>query len=133
LWHFDNREQEKSSKESSSAETYKRPPDAVVNDKAAALNGADQILLSANSARPLPAPASRPKRNETVDEGIGLPGSFELTNDEVLSLLQIQGFKIEKTETNLDPARYGGYIRDETSMVDSGYRVVHWVAKKTEK
>jgi len=64
------------------------------------------------------------------DKGIAEPGSFELTDDEVLSLLQQTGFVVESHEI-LDSS-LGGYIRDPTSMLQSRYRCSHWVARKSE-
>ena len=65
----------------------------------------------------------------TDDDGIAAPGSFELSNDEVLMLVEKIGFKIEGSES-LDLQRYGNYIQDGESMVQNLYRPVHWVAKK---
>ena len=83
----------------------------------------EQDKTSANTSN-----GTRPDRmNE--DTGIAEPGSFELSNDEVLLLVQHFGFKIEKSET-LDMQTYGSYIQDPESMLQSLYRPVHWVAKK---
>ncbi|KAI9878521.1 MAG: hypothetical protein M1830_000655, partial [Pleopsidium flavum] len=60
-------------------------------------------------------------------EGIGEPGSVELTDEEVLLLVEKMGFKIEKHE--LRPAETG-YIQDPESMLQNMYRVSHWVARK---
>lgn len=61
-------------------------------------------------------------------EGIGEPGSIELTNKEVLLLIRKMGFHIETSEV-----REGcGYIQDPESMMQNMYRVSHWVARKSE-
>jgi len=60
-------------------------------------------------------------------EGIGEPGSIELTNEEVLLLIGKMGFHIETSEV-----REGcGYIQDPASMMHNIYRVSHWVARKS--
>ena len=60
-------------------------------------------------------------------EGIGEPGSIELTNEEVLLLIEKMGFHIEMSEV-----REGcGYIQDTASMMQNLYSVSHWVARKS--
>lgn len=60
-------------------------------------------------------------------EGIGEPGGIELTNKEVLLLIERMGFHIETSEF-----REGcGYIQDPESMMQNVYRVAHWVARKS--
>lgn len=67
---------------------------------------------------------SKEKRKQ---EGIGEPGSVELTDEEVVLLVEKMGFKIEKHQ--LRPAETG-YIQDPESMLQNMYRVSHWVARK---
>ena len=62
------------------------------------------------------------------NQGIAEPGSVELTNEEVLLLVESMGFVIEKQEIRTSGA---GYIQDPESMTQSLYRVSHWIAKKT--
>ena len=88
-----------------------------------------------------PTPAEREKeRHEEGDghkshkknssEGIGEPGSFELTNEEVLALLQRLGFEIlEQSEA---PVGLTGYVQDPQSMLQNMYRSTFWVAKKID-
>lgn len=59
-------------------------------------------------------------------EGIGEPGSFELSNDEVISLVSQYGFEV--VEQRDAPAT--GYIQDPTSMLQNVYQPAFWVAKK---
>lgn len=80
-----------------------------------------------------PTPAERDKqrgRTSTASgnkfEGIGEPGSFELANDEVISLISQYGF--EMVEQKDAPAT--GYIQDPASMLQNVYRPAFWVAKK---
>lgn len=61
--------------------------------------------------------------------GIDAPGSFELTDQEVLELVTQMGFTILAHE--ILPASVGGYIQDLASMMSSAYRCSHWVARKT--
>lgn len=61
-------------------------------------------------------------------DGIAEPGSFELTNDEVLLVVEKFGFRIVKQELLDKPV---GYIQDPESMLQNLYRIAHWVAVKT--
>jgi hypothetical protein len=58
--------------------------------------------------------------------GIADPGSVELTDDEVIALVEHYGFKIESRESGLK----AGYIQDEESMLQNTYQASHWVARK---
>ncbi|KAK5938864.1 hypothetical protein PMZ80_009056 [Knufia obscura] len=60
--------------------------------------------------------------------GIAEPGSFELTDEEVLVLAQRMGFELISHE-NLPPS-VGGYIQDPTSMLQNRYQCSHWVLRK---
>ena len=75
---------------------------------------------------------SEARHSETHEEpreksGIEEPGAFELTDEEVLILVEKMGFDIEKHEI-----RNGGvgYIQNPESMVQNMYRTSHWIAKK---
>lgn len=69
---------------------------------------------------------SEAKRREG-DAGIGDPGSFELSNEEVIALVQHFGFSIERQETNTIET---GYITNTRSMLQSTYRPSFWIARK---
>jgi carnosine N-methyltransferase len=58
-------------------------------------------------------------------QGIGEPGSFELTEDEVRVLVERSEFAIEKHETFTS-----GYSSNDRSMLLHIYRPVFWVARK---
>jgi carnosine N-methyltransferase len=60
--------------------------------------------------------------------GIAEPGSFELTHEEVVALVQKMGFEIEHQETNITAP----YIQDSHSMLQTVYRAAHWIARKPE-
>ena len=62
------------------------------------------------------------------DGGIGEPGSFELTEEEVIWLLEMKGFRIEHREVSSEGV---GYIQDPDSMFQNLYRVASWVVRKT--
>ncbi|OQN97660.1 hypothetical protein B0A48_16524 [Cryoendolithus antarcticus] len=65
---------------------------------------------------------------EYENSGIGAPGSFELSNDEVVALVQKLGFEIvEHVDRLKQPA---GYIQDSESMLQNTYRPSLWVARK---
>lgn len=62
--------------------------------------------------------------------GIEEPGAFELTDEEVLMLVEKMGFDIEKHEIRNDGV---GYIQNPESMLQNIYRTSHWIAKKRPK
>jgi carnosine N-methyltransferase len=59
-------------------------------------------------------------------QGIADPGSVELTDVEVIALVERFGFRVESRESGIE----AGYIQDPSSMLQSLYRVSHWVARK---
>lgn len=58
--------------------------------------------------------------------GIAEPGSVELTDDEVITLVEKMGFRIETRVSDL-PAPY---IQDPQSMLQNTYQASHWIARK---
>jgi carnosine N-methyltransferase len=64
------------------------------------------------------------KLDQTIEEH----GSFELTDEEVVQLLQIMGFEIVRHE--MLPQQGLGYIQDPESMLQYSYKCSHWVARK---
>ena len=62
------------------------------------------------------------------DRGIAEPGSFELTNDEVIQLVSRMGFEVVKHEILMH--HQPGYIQDPRSLLQNRYQCSHWVAKK---
>jgi carnosine N-methyltransferase len=58
--------------------------------------------------------------------GIADPGSFELTDDEVMALVQMVGFQIEWRQTGIEAP----YIQDKHSMLSTVYKANAWVARK---
>lgn len=80
-----------------------------------------------------PTPAERDRlrgrtnlHNTDRDDGIGEPGSFELSNDEVFALVEKYGFKMIEHKD----APPTGYIQDPKAMLQNVYRPVFWVARK---
>lgn len=63
-----------------------------------------------------------------ISLGIADPGSFELTDDEVVALVERVGFVLEKREMGLRAP----YVQDENSMLETVYKASHWVARKPE-
>ena len=63
------------------------------------------------------------------DAGIGEPGSFEATEEEVIWLLEKKGFQVEHREVSSDGV---GYLQDPDSMFQNMYRLSSWVARKTD-
>lgn len=74
-----------------------------------------------------PAGLKSTSRPGATDLGIGEPGSFELSEDEVLALVRHFGFVIEKREWGETRT---GYIQDQQSMLLNEYRPSFWVARK---
>ncbi|KAI1329004.1 N2227-domain-containing protein [Xylariaceae sp. FL0255] len=64
--------------------------------------------------------------DENNSLGIADPGSFELTDDEVIALVEKMGFIIEKKEAGITAP----YVKDEQSMLQTEYHASHWVARK---
>ena len=67
------------------------------------------------------------KEGKKRSTGIEEPGSMELTDDEVLMLVQSNGFDIEKHEIRNNGS---GYIQNPESMLHNLYRTSHWIARK---
>jgi carnosine N-methyltransferase len=61
-----------------------------------------------------------------TNPGIAEPGSFELTDDEVIALVEEMGFRIETRLSNVQAP----YIQDPESMLQNTYQASHWVARK---
>jgi len=58
--------------------------------------------------------------------GIADPGSFELTDDEVMALVESLGFVVEQRDTGFEAP----YIHDPEAMLKMVYRASSWVARK---
>ncbi|CZT08939.1 related to putative trehalase [Rhynchosporium graminicola] len=76
------------------------------------------------------APGAHGREKEANDDqgakGIADPGSIELTDDEVVALIEKLGFDIEHRESGIAAP----YIQDVESMVQNTYMASHWVARK---
>jgi SAM-dependent methyltransferase len=68
-----------------------------------------------------------PSHKESADDGIGDPGSVELTEDEVMALLEAIGFLVERHETMQIST---GYIGNPRAMWESVYHPSFWIARK---
>ncbi|KXJ93253.1 N2227-like protein-domain-containing protein [Microdochium bolleyi] len=58
--------------------------------------------------------------------GIADPGSFELSEEEVIALVEQTGFVMEKKVTDIRAP----YVQDPKSMLQTVYNASHWVARK---
>ncbi|KAJ5764906.1 hypothetical protein N7520_004465 [Penicillium odoratum] len=67
------------------------------------------------------------KDNDGDATGIGEPGNVELTEEEVVSLVERMGFRFE---TQPGDRRSCGYIQDADSMLQNLYQPSHWVVRK---
>lgn len=59
-------------------------------------------------------------------QGITEPGSVELTDDEVVALVETMGFDVEKRVSGITAP----YIQDPSSLLQNTYRASLWVARK---
>jgi carnosine N-methyltransferase len=64
--------------------------------------------------------------HDSTMSGISEPGSFELTDDEVMLLVERMGFVVEERETGFEAP----YIHDPDGMLKMVYRASSWVARK---
>lgn len=66
------------------------------------------------------------------EEGIGEAGSVELTNEEVLALLEHFGFNTEHAEycRSIEQRTVTGYIQNPKSMLQNTYLPSFWIARK---
>jgi carnosine N-methyltransferase len=69
----------------------------------------------------------KPSLDETDDAGIAEPGSVELTNQEVIQLVEKCGFMVEQQEIMTIET---GYIGNPNSMWIGTYRPSFWIARK---
>lgn len=69
------------------------------------------------------------QHTHTNDAGIGDPGSVELTNEEVLALVEHLGFSIERQESGKLET---GYMSNPRSLLQNTYHPVFWIAKKPQ-
>ncbi|KAF2864916.1 methyltransferas-like protein [Massariosphaeria phaeospora] len=65
--------------------------------------------------------------DEVEDAGIADPGSVELTNEEVMALVEHLGFSMEKSEHGTIKT---GYISNPRSMLQNTYKPTFWIARK---
>ncbi|KAL9607464.1 MAG: hypothetical protein Q9167_007629 [Letrouitia subvulpina] len=73
---------------------------------------------------------SRPEpENVPKQTGIEQPGGVELSEEEVILLVERMGFRIEKHEIKAEGT---GYIGNADSMLQTFYRTAHWVARKIQ-
>ncbi len=99
LWHFDD-----------------HAPGAHHNDEHA--EGATSTGHSHSPTQP---------KFDLQDRGIAEPGSFELTDEEVVALVSKMGFDVVKHEILNHES---GYIQDPRSLLQNRYKCSHWVARK---
>ncbi|KAI1129479.1 N2227-like protein-domain-containing protein [Nemania abortiva] len=66
--------------------------------------------------------------DENTSLGIADPGSFELTDDEVVALVKKTGFVVETRQSDLRAP----YVQDTQSMLQTVYNASHWIARKPE-
>lgn len=81
----------------------------------------------------IPGREPQPSSHKLEDKGVSEPGSFELTDEEVLQLIPQFGFEIVHHEIiNRPPGSDEGfgYMQDAASLLQSRYRCSHWVARK---
>ncbi|TKA71060.1 hypothetical protein B0A55_07234 [Friedmanniomyces simplex] len=85
---------------------------------------ADTERQSSNSGSAPQTATSGTRRSAGFRE----PGSFELSNDEVVALVERFGFDV--IEHRQAPAGATGYIQDQLSMLQNVYQPAFWVARR---
>lgn len=96
-------------------------------------DGREQPSSDAADVPPPVTPRHMTSHEMEEDKGIGEPGSFELSDEEVLQLIPRFGFRILKHEiiARAPGTDEGfGYMQDPSSLLQSRYRCSHWVATK---
>ncbi|TVY89968.1 Carnosine N-methyltransferase [Lachnellula willkommii] len=75
-----------------------------------------------------PGTHGREKESPGQHDSIGIadPGSVELTDDEVMMLVEQLGFDIIHKASRIEAP----YIQDKESMLQNTYKASHWVARK---
>lgn len=109
LWHFDDR-----------VPGAHNEDDDIDNESTATSNPntSDKGHSTTSSSQPRP---------HLEDKGVAEPGSFELTDEEVVLLISQMGFEI--LTHDILPFE-SGYIQDSSSLLQNRYRCSHWVARK---
>ena len=79
-----------------------------------------------NTARAAAFATTRTDGERQEKLGIDEPGSIELTNEEILLLVERMGFHIQSHRLQDNT----GYIQDPESMLKNMYSVSHWIARK---
>lgn len=69
----------------------------------------------------------QPEGIEREQLGIAEPGGVELSDEEILALVQHEGFSIQKHEIRDDGF---GYIQNSASLSQNMYNNSHWIARK---
>ncbi|KAL4895658.1 N2227-like protein-domain-containing protein [Aspergillus ambiguus] len=92
------------------------------------------LLWHFEEGRSPPQPEKKTKvdGDDHAGLGIGEPGSVELTESEVISLVERMGFRVEKQAT-VEERAMCGYIQDRESMLQPLYRPAHWKARRVEE
>ncbi|KAF3900091.1 Carnosine N-methyltransferase [Trichophyton interdigitale] len=124
LWHFEDRP-------APSATTAATDGGKVTEDAAASAHapGDDDLEREYNHGHSHNHSHSHSHqgRGHSQGEGIADPGVVELSQDEVLALIEKMGFALEKAEEDIGGC---GYIQDPDSMLFNMYKPVHWVVRK---
>ena len=72
-------------------------------------------------------PDNHSRKARGAQGGIEELGSVELTNEDLLLLVESMGFRIEKQEIRSEGT---GYTQNPESMLHNVYKVSHWIARK---
>ncbi|RVX74400.1 hypothetical protein B0A52_01526 [Exophiala mesophila] len=125
LWHFDSRVHGKDTEDKEEDDDDEQDPDPAEHPHTHPHSHSTQHQHH--------TPDSSSFQSQAQDKGIGNPGSFELSDDEVIHLVTKLGFEIQRHEI-IDHAPGSnesfGYIQDPNSLLQNRYRCSHWVAKK---
>lgn len=114
LWHFEHEDKRSPSKDHHNQQQLEV---GIVEE----IRGTELVALSAEESS-----------STRSSQGIGEPGSVELTEEEVFHLVRRFGFEIEPKELPPDSS-ISGYIQDPDSMLLNVYRPSAWVARKNRE
>ncbi|EGD90831.2 hypothetical protein H112_01414 [Trichophyton rubrum D6] len=126
LWHFEDRPAPAATTTAAAGDSGKVTEDAAASAHAPGDDDLEREYSHGHSHNHGHS-HSHHGRGHSQGEGIADPGVVELSQDEVLALIEKMGFAVEKFEEDIGGC---GYIQDPDSMLFNTYKPVHWVVRK---
>ncbi|KIV86935.1 hypothetical protein PV11_02511 [Exophiala sideris] len=121
LWHFDDRVHGRSENEDNNDSRGKDMPKQ---------ESQHSNLHSHSTSSTSPSKSTQQHRLDEEDQGIAEPGSFELSDEEVIQLVSKLGFEMVKHEILDNNGAGFGYMQDPSSLLQNRYKCSHWIARK---